>query len=729
MSSNIKNALLWVVRVGLWIVPFIPLYVASSMFFPYITGKAFLFRTIVEICFFSWLFLCVFYKEYRPRRTALLIALGVWIAVVALATLNGVNPVRSFWSNFERMEGLVTYLHLAAYFLVLAHTFQKRDWSIFGNLFVLAGIFEGFYALTQRFGYNPSLQGGFRVDGTIGNPTYLAAYLIFVIGFACFMWFSNRGKPIQYLYMGAAFFSLLIIYFTASRGPVLALIIGGILASLLYFFLGSSETPRDKFIKKCILGSLAVLVVVPLGLWLLRNTNFIRTNPNLDRLTSLSFQEKTIKSRFLIWSMTWEGVKERPLLGWGPENYVVVFSKFYRPELWQQEPWFDRSHNIVFDWLIQAGILGFAAYISIFISALYLVWRNYRRQKIGLEIAILIPILFLVYVAQNFFVFDNLATYIGFFSFLAFIQSLEREGEQKSETKAGIEMNIASGTSTGIIALIALGFVLYQVNWKPLQANLNLLEAIKIQNQDYQVAFKDYTDALALHTLGSGEVREQLVRFAIGVGGAAGIDANFKDQVLRTAIQEAKNGRDANIQDPRAHLFLSTILGRVGLLDEALKVEQDALALSPNKQQIYFEIADAYLQKQDFAKAVTVARQAYDLAPDYHLARINLAAAYIMNNQQAAADKILKDGFKTVDVAENILVQVYSSRKQYDRLRGVWQAFVKSDPQNPEYRKSLAGAYLITGNKTGAISVLEQAAKDIPSFKSEAEGYIQQLSK
>ena len=29
--------------------------------------------------------------------------------------------------------------------------------------------------------------------------------------------------------------------------------------------------------------------------------------------------------------------------------------------MWGQEPWFDRSHNIFFDWLINAGLLGLLA--------------------------------------------------------------------------------------------------------------------------------------------------------------------------------------------------------------------------------------------------------------------------------------------------------------------------------------------------------------------------------
>jgi len=413
--SVYKSISLWTIRAGLFVVPFITLYISRVLFFPYITGKAFVFRVIVEIVFVAWVWLAIFYKEYRPRKTYLLWAIGIFIAVVTLATILGINPARSFWSNFERMEGLVAYLHLFAYFLVLAHVFRKKDWFIFFNLFIVAGLMENGYALFQRLGYLASPQGGFRVDGTIGNPTYLAAYLIFILAFCVLLWLESKSKLAKYYYGFAGLWTLATIYFTASRGPILGLLVGVFLAAVLYLIFTR---------KRAILAALVVLLVIPAGLWVFRESDFIKNSPVLSRLTSLSFTERTITSRFIIWGMSWQGVKERPILGWGPGNYGVVFAKYYTPELWMQEPWFDRSHNIVFDWLINAGILGLLSYLSIFIALLYVLWNNYVKKYFSLEIAILISALLAVYFFQNLFVFDNFATYISFFAVLAYVHSV-----------------------------------------------------------------------------------------------------------------------------------------------------------------------------------------------------------------------------------------------------------------------------------------------------------------
>lgn len=732
-SPIYKLVAIRVIKIGLFIIPFIPLYLSKVLFFPYITGKAFVFRTIVEICFTVWASLAIFYEEYRPKKTSLLIAISIFISVVFLATLFGVNPARSFWSNFERSEGFITYIHLFAYFLVLSSIFKKSDWKIFFNLFVVSGMLENFYALSQKLGYNPSTQGGFRVDGTIGNPTYLAAYLIFVLGVCAILWILSENRVLKWLYSAAGIFTLIIIYFTASRGPTLGILGGVILASILYLIFSKKSGVVNPFYKKMAIGFLVFFIGVPLILWSVHNTKFVKDTPNLDRLTSLSFTEKTITSRFTIWGMSWEGVKESLILGWGPENYAVVFSKYYQPELWRQEPWFDRSHNIIFDWLINAGIFGLLAYLGIFVIALYLLWQNYIKKKIGLEAAVIIIALFCAYFFQNIFVFDNLATYIGFFGFLAWIQSFSSSEESRSNKISvsflGMPINIKVAPVVLIVLAIPLSFCFYNAVWKPLQTNLSLLNAMQIQSQsqDYKSAFEAYKKALSYNTYGSTEIREQLTKFAIGIGSMSDLDLAFKDEVLRKAILEDQEGIKENPLDPRSYLFLGIIYGRVGLTDDAINVMNEALKLSPNKQQIYFELTDLYIQKKDYDKAIETSKTAYNLDKEYDAARMNLVASYILADKQDEADKILIEKYGTINVPEKLLAQVYSVRKNYNRLVGIWGALVKSNPSNLEYSRGLAGAYLMINRGDEAILVLQEAIRLNPSFKTEGESYINQI--
>ncbi len=725
MHSTYKKFALGLAKAGLFIVPFIPLYVSRSLFFPYITGKAFIFRLVVEAAFAAWIFLAIFYKEYRPRKSYLLLAIGIFVSVVTLATIFGVNPWRSFWSNFERMEGLLAHLHLFAYFLVLGHVFKRKDWLIFLNLFVIAGLGENIYALIQKLGYLPSPQGGFRVDGTIGNPTYLSAYLIFVAAFCLWLFLEAKNKSAKYFYAFVGLFSLLSIYFTATRGAAVALVAGGFLAVLLYLIFIKADTEQKRLHKKFAVVFLALLILIPAAIKLSADTSFVKNNEVLSRFASISFSEA--KTRFTIWEMGWQGVKERPVLGWGPENYAVIFAKHYNPSLYSQEPWFDRSHNIVFDWLINAGILGLLSYLGVLLAAFYMIWKNYLKNIFSVELAILFSVLLSVYVLQNMFVFDQLATYLSYFAVLAYIHNaatMQKRAELEGAAGADVQ-KFGPLVAAGLLALLVL--VAYFVNFRPYAANRNLLDALKLQNQDLPGAFESYKKAMSYDTLGRQEAREQFARFAVAIGSLPQVGAELKDEALRRAITEAEKGVAENELDPRPYIFLGSVYSRVGLLDPAAQVLNKALELSPKKQQIYFELADVYIKKEDYATAVSILERAFNFAPRFDLARMNLAAAYILNGQQEKADQLLIEAYGRTDVTESVLVQVYSARKDYQRLAGIWGAFVESDPANTQYIKGLTGAYLLLGDEASAIKTLEEGASANPAFAPEASAFIRQI--
>src|SRR3989344_1025621 len=117
---TIENALRSVVLVGIFALPFIVFIVMTSLFFPFITGKNFAFRIIVEVMTGAYLALALVNPVYRQKRTALLGAFALFVIVVALADAFGVYPFKSFWSNFERMDGWITLAHLFFYFVVVA---------------------------------------------------------------------------------------------------------------------------------------------------------------------------------------------------------------------------------------------------------------------------------------------------------------------------------------------------------------------------------------------------------------------------------------------------------------------------------------------------------------------------------------------------------------------------------------------------------------------------------
>ena len=86
----------YVILVGLFAIPFVPLIVSSTMFFPFITGKNFTFRIIVELIAGLWLILALRDAAYRPKISLILKALVAFLLIIGLADFFSANPYKSF---------------------------------------------------------------------------------------------------------------------------------------------------------------------------------------------------------------------------------------------------------------------------------------------------------------------------------------------------------------------------------------------------------------------------------------------------------------------------------------------------------------------------------------------------------------------------------------------------------------------------------------------------------
>src|SRR3989344_7705561 len=203
MRSDYINILAKIVRIGLFLIPPVALIIGGNifgkillpgvgdLFFPFITGKGFYFRIIVEIIFALWVIIALFDQRFRPRMTPVMWALSATLFVLTLSTIFGENPYRSFWSNYERMEGLVSHLHLFAFFLVITSMFKSViEWRKFFFVSFGVSLIVSIYAYLQSLGFLRLYQSGERVDATFGNSTYLAIYIIFHLFLALYFLFK-----------------------------------------------------------------------------------------------------------------------------------------------------------------------------------------------------------------------------------------------------------------------------------------------------------------------------------------------------------------------------------------------------------------------------------------------------------------------------------------------------------------------------------------------------------
>lgn len=704
---NLNNTLYKIVLAGVFILPFFPLIIATSLFFPYITGKVLFFRLLVEIIFLAWLILLIRDRAYWPRPTIIFWSVLFWLIVVLGTALSGVNLRLSFFSNFERMEGVITYLHLGAYLIVIGSILNTKIlWSRFFNTAIGASLLVVFYGLLQLSGLIDISQGGGRLDSIFGNSAYLASYTTFFIFIATLFIFRTSNRLAQTFYSLLILLYFFILYQTATRGAILGLI-GGMFLVALLLAVFTRENRRLKRIAVCF------LIVVPLliaSFWLTKESSFIKTSPVLSRFSDISLTEATTKSRFFVWQMAWRGFKERPILGWGVGNFQDVFNKYYDPRMYGQEEWFDRAHNVIFDWLIAGGILGLFSYILIYLALLYLIWR--RESNLAIFEKSLLTGLIATYFFQNLFIFDNIVTYYLFFTILAFVHFSSQNQEEKLGVIKAVSLNSIYSIKLFIIfiGLILVLPIFYCSVFKPYSSASNLLNALVQGNQgEWETSLVSFEKVLTGSMTGRREAREQLINFTYRLINNPQIESEAKDIFSRRVILAIDEGISDNNQDARLYVFAGDFMLRAGQFNEALVYLTEALKLSPTKQSILLKIANAHLALGQTEQALKFARQAFELGKDFDQVLIGYAFVAFVANEDKLATDLLMNRFATLAVDNDLLLNFYVAEKRFDLVSAIWEKRWLNNQNDLEIWFSYAGSFLIQNKQREARSILEQA--------------------
>jgi O-antigen ligase len=720
MQTNtwLKNSVLALV----FVVPFIPFLVFSNFFFPFITSKAFTFRIIVELAFLLWIILALRDTAYRPRLSWISKSFLIFIVVVGIANLFGVAPLKSFWSNFERMEGFISLIHFGFYFLVLSSVLKTEGiWKAFWNTTLSASLIMVFYCLFQLAGALEINQGGVRVDGTLGNATYLAVYMLLHIFIAAFLYArEKRGSAWRIFYPISIALNLLILYFTATRGAILGLIIGIVVSSLLMIF-GARENMK---VRKGAVIALAVLVVLS-GLFIaIRNTSFVTGSPVLARFSTLSLSDFKKQGRYFIWPMAIDGIKERPILGWGQENFTQIFNEKYNPLMYTQEQWFDRTHDIVLDWGVAAGLIGVISYLSIFVVLLYYIWKRVASFSF-LEKSILTGLL-AAYFFQNIFVFDNLVSYILFLSLLAFIHMHSSREEGYKENRISMPLS----TALSVVAVLAISFTLYYWNVRPIQANTLLIKALQSsQSKNVDEVKKTlgyFKSAVNKSSLGRGEAREQIVAISDRMLNSS-MSEEDKNAYLEFAKAEIIAQTKEFPNDARYQLIAGSFFARSGSPDEALVFLNRAGELSPRKQSILIEKGAVYIRKRDFVAALAEFKKAYDLAPAYDEAKIIYLVGAIYAKDEVLIKKLISEIPSNAILNDNRVVSALADNGRLNDVLVILRERINTMPNVRDNYVALASVLLQAGQKNEAINVLTKLGEMVPEAKTDADEYIRRI--
>lgn len=358
-------------RVARWLLHatvLVPVILLPGFYFAFVTTRTIFFRVLVSVAF-SILVAALLRRHTRfDRRDPVFWALAAFMGANALSAAVGPSPIRSMFGDFERMGGVWTWLHLFAYYIALRTLFNAADWARYFRNAVAVGALVAVLLLVQEYmSYAFSLGlgfGGAERGSMLGNPGFLAAYLLANVAIALLLARRATG-PKRYVYVALASVFVVGIFLSANRSSLAGGILGTGFALLVYWQLTGRLTAARALVAVFLIVSVAALP--PLA----------RTGPARAAAASMPVLGRLAgtratgdPSRTTQWKAALDGIRERPLFGFGPENYHLVWSRHFRPEMYgvlgTDDRW-DRAHNAYLEAFATTGILGFAALMAIWL--------------------------------------------------------------------------------------------------------------------------------------------------------------------------------------------------------------------------------------------------------------------------------------------------------------------------------------------------------------------------
>ncbi len=607
----------------------LPLVWWSGLLYPFLVPKTLLLRGfgIATLATLVYLVLAgqpFFWNRLRP---AVAWIPGALLFVAYLASALGVDFSMSFWSVFNRGDGLLTLTVIVGYFYFILVSASRDFLTRLLKIVAIVGTISAAIGLLQWFGYVIGFEipllpsGADRVGGPLGNAAFFAGYLAltFFATLASIPDWSSRTVR-RLMYYGAALQALVAVL-TATRGTMLALLVTGTLwllylslrgipsasrlepagekksvglglaarSALFFSFGGGSRTwARITLVSLVVLAGLFIGFRSPLS-----QSSF----EPVRRIASISLTDATVSSRLFIWqNLSVEALKS-PLLGAGAEHIAPLFDRVYDPTK-ILEQWFDRTHNSFLDYFVQYGVFGLALYLALLIAFGASAIRLFRA---GDERGFYLTLLVVVYAVQNFFVFDTAVTLWLLVALLAVLLAQEDESKQGSILWQGRTLLPSVGAVLGILLLLPIWWVVA----KPLAADYFLARGYSYQITDVNQSISYFRKGLTLDTYADLEYGYTLydVYTANQAPFLTGTDRVEAYEFARDVLKKnsARYPYDTRTAVYLGHVFDTAPPGVT--VDEAEEhaVLARAMALSPLRAQPYFILANISLKKGDVA--------------------------------------------------------------------------------------------------------------------------------
>lgn len=316
-------------------------------------------------------------------RSVLHIPVLAFLVVNVAVTPFATDSVLALYGVHERMTGLGTIADgVLLYFAIACLVRTSREAAVLAVSFFAGSAIVLVYASVQFLGMDPwrwAVDGALRPFSTIGQANNLAQYLTVVTVGAAALALFHSALPIAgrvgLACLAAGALAGLIA--TQTRSALLGLMAG---AALLVTLTWTSHPYRWARVLSLagVVGTSAALALIlfftPLG------TRFLTTvelSPTADGDVTPRL-EGAADVRAALYRIAFDMVRERPILGYGPDNFLPDLPRFrsdHEP-FEVQESQNTSAHSWVAQVAVTSGVIGLAAFAAIAATAVALTFKR-----------------------------------------------------------------------------------------------------------------------------------------------------------------------------------------------------------------------------------------------------------------------------------------------------------------------------------------------------------------
>lgn len=169
---------------------------------------------------------------------------------------------------------------------------------------------------------------------------------------------------------------------------------------------------------------------------------------------------------------------------------------------------------------------------------------------------------------------------------------------------------------------------------------------------------------------------------------------------------------------------------KIGDLAGAAQAYRQAIAQTPNDEDLHFNLGIAYVRMGDMTNAEAEYRQALKLLPDYPEVHNNLGTLLMRAGRLTEAEEHFKQAIEEMPEyaqAQNNLGILRQRQRRTDEALLCFQKAVELDTNNWEAHFNLATSYLQHDEREKGIAELKESLRINPSFEM-GQRLLQKLS-